>query len=174
VQVAQILGRRGPVHFQEYVTPSVVDKALIRDKNIYRKLQRRVENLGAKATSQQQADLANMTRGMNKRLGAAPTFNDPTQKVLKEFRKEYPRAYDMGGANIVGGRLVDFEAGPSAVRTAFAKASKKAAPTAVAKAPQQAVAATPVLKNSLGLPMFPKKQAASAWGGPSHKITEAA
>lgn len=151
VQVAQILGRKGPVHFQEYSKPNVLDRALIKDERVLRKIQ------GSTAAKKKAANFNARVDALNKRFTAIPTFNKPTQKVLQRFKEEYPRMWDVKSGNVIGGKLVDFEAG---IRVARAS---------VAKAPQQTVTAAPALKNALGVPVFPKKRAASAWGSPSHR-----
>jgi len=91
VQIAQVLGKRGPLHFQEYVRKDISDKIL--DK--------------AFLTEASESLYKNGIGEANKPV----TFNKITNKILRRFKKTYPGAYDFKRANVVGSKLVDFEPG---------------------------------------------------------------
>jgi len=91
VQIAHVLGKKGPLHFQEYVRKNISDKNL--DK--------------AFLTDASESLYEKGTREANKSV----TFNKTTNKILKRFKKTYPGTYDLKRANVVGGKLVDFEPG---------------------------------------------------------------
>lgn len=79
VQIAQIIGKKGPVHFQKYVKPNAEDI----------KLQKQILNP--------------MSSKKNYK------FNRETEDIFKEFKKKYPEAWDFRRGNVVNNKLVDFE-----------------------------------------------------------------
>lgn len=97
-QIAQIVGRDGPVHYQEFVKgKSGADIAI--------KKARRVRKLGLSHTEMIRAG-DNVYRKYN---FDRPNFNKETFNVLKKFNKKYRNLTDVKRMNMVGNKLVDFD-----------------------------------------------------------------
>lgn len=121
VQISQLKGRRGPIHFQEYSTPSQQDKMLY-------------DNLKLAKIKMDNANIVRIDPITKKRMVGTdfhdkrrkaedeyynavdafkkkPELNDTTQKIINKFTKKYPEKYDIRIGNMSGGKLIDFEPG---------------------------------------------------------------
>lgn len=91
VNIAQIKGREGVVHYQQYVKPTKMDKAI--KKKVYSK---------TPMSPKEQESFFDPTGKLD---------NKATVDVFNRFGKRYPGHGDFHRLNIVGNKVVDFEPG---------------------------------------------------------------